>query len=660
MMTNARPNKPPSPGAWPVAAPFRRAPIELSSAIEAEFSAAQLRELARWLGATPKGNSRIRLVEQVVSALHERIAQTVASPEALLEGLTAEQQDFARRLFTARDHELPFPRSMAASLLTKPSARPDGYPPESSRHLTELIESLRQRALLFPTQAPSPIGARDVYYSWLPLDGARPPVVRWKVKAQDERRTDARPLPKANFLESFQAFLNAITHSSVALRPPLKPHAQGMQLIWLRDWEHDAEEAERALRSRSNWAPDPRTGITVPMLGPLTAESLMALESQTGLSRPRIEFLFAIACALQLIEAPTTREERQVRTDDGALEEWLVLSDEHKLRQAWTAWSEKIMAGLEVRSAMGALKAGHTFRVMRALGARYLTPDLLAAEWCALRRYVVRILRGLPAETWVCWPDLQTELFDFYPECAWSFGSPAEWWFAPVGRGARLNLLHLEDWRASIGLIIEHIIRDSLAWFGAVEVRLADSGRLNDFRITQVGSWLIEGREGGLPADAAPAARAIEPVKWLDERTLKVPPAPDRAALVDVVRRSAERGLAPFTYTFTAESIERALSEGIGFADLAGQLEQAGAALTEAVSAQFDLLARRYGRVRVYQSLTILELSDDFVARELAASTDLMKYVVYQLSPRAFVLQESNLDALIKELRGRGYMPRVK
>jgi hypothetical protein len=663
MMTNTKSSNPPSPSAWPIATPFRGASIPLSPVIEAEFSSAQLRELARWLGATPKGNSRIGLVEQVVSALNERIARTVASPEALLEGLTAEQQDFARRLLTARDYELPFARSIAASLLAKSSERPNGYQLDADRHLTELIESLRRRALLFPTRALLPIGSRDVYYQWLPLNGARPPVVQWNVEAPDERRAaDARPLPTVNFLESFETFLNAILRNGITLRPPLRPHAQATRLIWLRDWEHDVEEAERVLRSRPNWAPDPHTGITVPMLGPIAAESLATLENQTGLSGPHIEFLFAIACALQLIESPANQEEmeRRVRIRSSALEEWLVLSDGQKLRRAWTAWSEQIMDGLEVRSAMDALKPARTFRVMRALGARYLTPNLLAAEWCALRRYVLRILRGLPSERWVSWRDLQTKLFDFYPECVWAFASKMEWWFAPANRGARLNLLRVEEWRASVGLILEHIIRDSLAWFGAVEVCLAEDGYLDAFRVTEVGEWLIEAREGKLPAVAAPAARTIEPIEWLDEHTLRVPPAPDRAALVSVVRRSAERGPAPFTYIFTAASIERALSEGMGFADLAGQFEHAGVSLTRAVSDQFKLIARRHGRVRVYQSLTVLELSDDFAARELAASTSLMKYVVYQLSPRTFVLQEADLDVLIKELQSKGYTPRVK
>jgi len=654
--------------AWPVAMPFRTGTISLTSMIEAEFSGAQLRELARWLGAMPKGNSRVGLVEQVVMALNERIARVAESPDALLEGLSEEQQDFARRLLTARDHEVPIARSTAADLWAQPAERSSDYRLDHDRRLTELIESLRRRALLFPTRAPFSAGSRDVYYQWLPLNGARAPVMRWPIQAEvTAREAESHPATVANFLEQFEAFLDAVTRSGIVLREPLTPHKQAARLIWLRDWEHDAEEAERVLRSRPNWAPDPHTGISVPMPSPLTAESLATLENQTGLTAPQIEFLFAIACALQLIEAPDSSVRApqadgapRVRTRNSAIEEWLVLADHHKLRRAWTAWCEQLMAGLEVRSAMSDAKPEQRFRVMRAIGARHLTPSLLAAEWCALRRYVVRVLRGLPLDQWIRWDTLQTQLFEFHPECIWTFATRADWWFALVTTGARMNLKRWEEWRATVGAILEHIIRDSLAWFGAVEVRLTQAGRLNAFKITPVGEWLIEGRRDVLPAGATPKSRAVEPIEWLDERTLRAPPAPDRAELVGIVRRCAERSDAPFTYTFTAASIERALSEGVSFADVVAQFKRAKAPLSRTVSDQFKLIARRHGRVRVYQSLTVLELADDFAAKELAASTSLMQHVVYQLSPRAFVLHEDGLDALIEELQEKGYMPRVK
>jgi hypothetical protein len=538
------------------------------------------------------------------------------------------------------------------------------------RRLTEIIESLRRRALLFPTHAYYPSSFRDVYYQWLPLN-EHVPVMNWELgMGHAERKINSQfAILHSQFLEDFDAFLDAVLQNGVTLRAPLPAHKQAARLAWLREWEHDADEAERVLRSRPNWAPDPGTGINVPMLSPFTPQMASALENQTGLTASQCEFHFAIACALQLIEAPDPEAHTSqsplpahVRARTSAVEEWLVLTSEQKLRRAWKAWTEEMMPALEARSAMASLKASETFRVMRAIGARDLTPALFAAEWCALRRYMTRVLRGLPTGQWVSWSELAERLFDFYPDCAWTFATRAEWWFALPGSNARLNMNREDEWRNSAGQIIRHIIGDSLTWFGAVEARL-NEGALDAFRITELGAALIGGREGALPALAslvAPGERRVEPIVWLDKHILRVPPAPDRAAFIGLIRQVTERGAEPFTFVFTPGSIERALAAGVALDDVSAQFKQIKVALPKSIADQFRLIARRYGRIRVYQQLTVLELADDFAARELAASTSLLKRAIYQLSPRAFALPDDAVDVLIEELQEKGYTPRVK
>ncbi len=60
---------------WPIAARYRTSPLPLSEIIDAEFNAAQLRELARWLDVKLKGTSKLGFTEQVVEALNERISR---------------------------------------------------------------------------------------------------------------------------------------------------------------------------------------------------------------------------------------------------------------------------------------------------------------------------------------------------------------------------------------------------------------------------------------------------------------------------------------------------------------------------------------------------------------------------------------------------------
>jgi hypothetical protein len=676
-----------SPIQWPTATSFRGSPIQLSALLEAEFNATQLRDLAKWLDVRLKGNSKTGLLEQAAAALHERAGQIAIRPEALLDGLTPEQQDFVRRLLTARDHELPIPRNTAAQLWSRQSERSDrNIDRESEHRLAEMIDSLRRRALLFPTHALFPNSYRDVYYRWLPLRGSVP-VLNWKLEAKSEKDVAHFSLLTSNFLDAFESFLDAILSSGVTIRPPLTPHQQAGRLSWLKDWEHDADEAERLLRSRPNWLPDPMSGLSTPMPSPFTAESAANLENQTGLSAAQCEFLFAIACAMQLIQAPSQSAPglQHLRARASAIEEWLVMTSAQKLQRAWKAWSEEIIAPLEARNAAASVRSTQAFRVMRAIGARDLTPSLLAAEWCALRRYVARVLRGVPVGQWFAWDDLRQALFEFYPDCAWTFATRADWWFASAqGSGAggmRLDPLRSDEWAISIGRIIEHILRDSLCWFGAVEVALdadnvRESGALEAFRVTDVGAWLTGSRPGAMPVTAVPNQRAVEPIEWLDQQTLRVPPAPDRSAFIGLVRLAADPsslalsgvegrsggsgGEVPFTYTFTPASIERALTHGVTMDDVMARFKEMGVPLPKHIADEFKSIAKRFGRIRVYEALTVLELVDDYAAKELAASTSLMRHVVYRISPRAFVVHDEAVDGLIAEMQAKGYTPRVK
>jgi hypothetical protein len=641
---------------WPTAELIAPPPFDLLSALETGFNPVQLRELARWLGLVSKGNSRVGLAEQVAPALQARVARMSQSPDALLEGLTPEQQALARRLLTAYDHRLPFARSLAAALWSTAPERAARPQSDALRHASAILEELHRRALLFPTVPGHHQDlSRDIYYRWLPLGDARPPVVQWQVSLGEEVSTTSAS--QAGFIESFEAFLQAVAASGITLGEAFRPHPSADHLPWLSRWEHDAEEAERILRSRKDWAPSPSTGMSVPLRYALSPAALLALESRTGFSAPQLEFFFAIACALQLIEPPAS-DSATLSVQTQALEEWLLSTPEQKLRRAWQAWSERIMAGLEICSAV--VRASRGFRVMRAIGARTFTPATLAAEWCALRRYVLRVLRGLPPAKWIRWHGLRAQLFHFYPECLWQVATPSHWWLAWASNGVRLRLSQAEEWHASVGLIMEHIIRDSLAWFGAVEVRTAKNGELNAFRITRLGIWLLEGQPEALPAEALPKPRPMERIEWLDEHTLRVPPGPERAELVTLLRRAAVNGGAPFSYVFNAKSVEHGLLAGVTLAELAAQLDRHGVRPTPAVERLFNTLGARLGRVRVYPSLAVLELADPAAAQELLASTDLKAHVLYQVSPRVFILRQDGLDALIEQIQQKGYMPRVK
>lgn len=315
------------------------------------------------------------------------------------------------------------------------------------------------------------------------------------------------------------------------------------------------------------------------------------------------------------------------------------------------------MAGLEVRTAM--TEARRAFKVMRAIGARNLTPAQMAAEWGALRRYVIRALRGVPAKSWFSWPEFSNELFMFYPDCAWTFSNRSEWWFAPDTGKGRLEMIKVDEWLNTVGQIMSHVLRDSLYWFGAMDVQLGKDNRLEQFRITDVGQWLLSNQDNPLPEAAQSGKHAVPPITWSNTLTLLVPPAPERIELITLMRKIAERSTEPFSYRFTPDSIEAALSQGITLEQVIVQFEAAKLKLSPELIKQFNQAAKRHGRVRVYEKLTVVEFSDDFALRELSANTSLVQHMVYQISPRVIVIRDSAVDELMEEMEAQSYTPGI-
>ena len=139
-----------------------------------------------------------------------------------------------------------------------------------------------------------------------------------------------------------------------------------------------------------------------------------------------------------------------------------------------------------------------------------------------------------------------------------------------------------------------------------------------------------------------------------------MPPAPERAPYLVFARLIADPGEAPFTYRITTASLERALTAGLGPAEAGERFASLGAPMPAATRRRFEALAERFGRIRAYESVSVLTLGDDLALRELLASTSLREAILYEISPRAVVVRSEAIDALVEELTTKGFTPGVK
>ncbi len=672
---------------WPTAAVRYAAAPPLKQTVEAEFNATQLRELAKSYGIKLKGTSKSAFVDQVVAEMMSRVERMRQTPDLLLEGLTDDQASLVRRMMTARDYSMPFPRNLVNNLWSQLTNR------DPDKHANDALDALRRKAILFPTR--NHVGYRDVYYQWLPLDpsGGNCPLMQWPARQLLAKNKPGRSSQqsesenKPNFLDAFELFIGALMSSGTEVRASLPQHAKTDSVLWLQHWEHHMDEVERVINSRPGWVPNPSSGISIPLLSPLAPQALVVLQGQTGLSSAQCEFLFGIAAALQLVEAPDTAPIKgrgkltntpwKIGARVSTIEEWFALADEVKLILAWDAWRQLFLFGFEATRAANFNRKptdGQHFNVMRSIGAHEFLPTDLAAEWASLRRYVTRVLSGLPKNEWISWPELRKQMFEFYPDCQWTIFGQEQWWFNAPGKPTRLEINRYDNWQYTVGAVIENIIAEPLRWFGVVEVDAGSNG-LEAFRVTELLAWLTEAQvvsaisstEAGAPANLArlpvstqPRPRQIEPVRWLSDSRWHLPPAPDRAGFITFARLIADATDAPFTYVLTPASIERAIAAGITLDEVGRQFEQIGAPMPAAARELYTSIAERFGRVRLYESLTLLQLADDYALRELLSSTSLGQHVIYQISPRAVVVKAEAVDRLVNELIAKGYTPGVK
>ena len=664
-------------GFWPVAPEVRGYQSQLRQIIDQEYNATQLRELGRWLNLKLKGTSKSNLIDQVVEALTARVKDMRQNPDALLEGLSEEYATFTRRLLTARDYRLSVPRTVARAVWAVPGG-------EQDKAFGAALDELRRRAILFPTLRQ--YDYRDVYYQWLPLEESRGnvPLMVWPQSAVTLQEKDAaasEPLADAPpFLDTLNGFLNAVLATGTQVRPTLPRHPKANTVDWLRDWEHESDEAEQLLHSRPGWVPNPQSGISVPLIPWLSAEASTRLENQTGLPGEQCAFLFDVAAALQLIDAPDPYRkldqtpERfvplpvswRLNVRMSAIEAWLARTSEDKFAQAFDVWQKKMLFGYEAWSVCrGERKT--PFKITRSIGARDFLPSNLGIEWCALRRFILRTLRGLPANTWIDWAAFRHQLFLSFAGDAWRVYNADTWWFSR--EKVRYDLSSEPDWQRTIGAIVEAMLTEPLHWFGIVDVMTGSQQGLRAFRVTEMLGWLGQVEQAdpaaagaprslpALPVHQTPRPQQAEPIVWLNDTQWRLPPAPDRAEMIVFAHKIAEPAGARFTYQLTPASIERALAQGVNVEDAIRLFESFNAPMPPAAQALFKTIADRFGRVRVYESLSVLELADDYALRELVSNTSLGDHIVYQISPRAVVVETDAIDTLMDEMVARGYTP---
>jgi hypothetical protein len=409
---------------------------------------------------------------------------------------------------------------------------------------------------------------------------------------------------------------------------------------------------------------------------------------------PEIEFCYVLLESMDILSAApgqpvSMRREAMYRFLRSSL-----AAKVHTLWQAWTTsetWSEMDM----VLRAAGQDPAGREpapLRLRRSLAYPSFTPANLYQEWRHARQTVLRFLSLADEERWVSVDGFLQAVYSVHPDLLHNQTDASVWRLESPRTGKQFGTT-LEDWQQGHGRFVLAMLQGPLFWLGLVRLGYSSAQHPapEAFQLTPAGAFVLGKRAklftsapgaGLLTASEGTGAAACS---VSDDLTIVLRPgrAPvELYDLIDAVGVLLEAAPDRFVYQLTASSVlrwaETVLSKG--------HISTNGASTTysEAIETLIGTLgkhcappgtrpqvaadwqrtlrtwAENYGRLHIYEGLTLLELADDYALQELLASIPLQEHIVYQFSPRLVAIEDGAVDHLVQEMEKRGYTPRVK
>ncbi len=309
-----------------------------------------------------------------------------------------------------------------------------------------------------------------------------------------------------------------------------------------------------------------------------------------------------------------------------------------------------------------------------------LRPGELEAENREARQTLVALIAQAPLNQWISFPAFARFIYRLNPTFLQKrqrlFPSP-HWWLEQE-EGRPLQPTQLGDWMHAEGHYLARLLRGPLHWWGISDLALSREGRLLAFRLTPLASLLLNGIEGRAShAGAASMEQAQGSTPGVDEGTgallevserdeLLVSCTPAAWSLMELIEDFAEcagvRGNS-LSYRLAPWSLIEALRNGKQPARLLLTLQQLaeqkaqGAGSLPHLLAQIERWVASYGKVRLYTGVSLLEVADTLVMRELVATTSIEEQIVQTITPTRMILKKQGTERLIEELKRRGQVP---
>jgi hypothetical protein len=239
----------------------------------------------------------------------------------------------------------------------------------------------------------------------------------------------------------------------------------------------------------------------------------------------------------------------------------------------------------------------------------------------------------------------------------------ASWYLAKSGSKRPLRPDNEEHWRMAQGNFVRATLNGPLHWLGLADLCF-DDGELRAVRFNGLADLYWERAESAPVPPHAAQEQAIAPqdAVQIEGRTIYTRPAHvssqahallDKIALLDTVE--PER----FAYQLAPQAVYEAFEAGATLPEILDDWEKLiPVPLPEDLRAQLSAWWEAFGRVRIYQDLTVIEFGDDYALAEMLATTSLGERLIAKLSSRLVVVHQQAVAPLMAELEKAGYTPK--
>jgi hypothetical protein len=429
----------------------------------------------------------------------------------------------------------------------------------------------------------------------------------------------------------------------------------------LQGWDYDPFElAQAEQEGLLGTRPGLNLALTVPPPAyPVPDQALARLAPMVG-GEAQLDFLYNLLLAVGIVQpgSPITVWP-EVKTEFLRRDE---LAQRALLARTYldlSTWSELWLV----------LRADDSLRVKRAWRYTFLKPERLRTDLARFRHLALRALASLPDDRWLQVADLDPLLRAVWPRFD---GMVSETYYHPTVTGAwflarnglPLNPDDPDDWNIAQGVFLRQAIAGPLHWLGLADLHF-DGEQLVAFRLHSLADLYWDRVEApSVPRHISAQAESVVPAQAVtaDEFSVTVNPSAVSAqahSLLDRIARLEVTEPDCFVYRLDAQAAYQAFENGAVLDDLLADWERLLAIpLPEAIGEQLAAWWRAYGRVRLYENLTVVEFGDDYALAEMKAVTSLEQHLVAEISPRLVIVRPEAAERLVAELEKAGYTPK--